>query len=191
MITYPEIIKPKHWRTNLIGEDPRIFFHNGKEHIVYNNHLTRLKRIFYAELFYDKPEDMFYTLDPPNHLTFENEVNVRHQKNWTPFDFCGSSCVFRRGLTDSSADASLLFIYSIRPHRIVEAHHTNVTGEMVAETVFLTELLPEYKWKWGEMRGGSPALRIGESYLTFFHSSGHLNHRHIGTYVMGAYLFSR
>jgi len=133
---------------------------------------------------------MFYTLDPPNHVAFENEVNIRHQKNWIPFDFC-PYCNFQRGLTVANSNATLLFIYSIRPHRIVQAFATNVSGEMKAETVFLTELLPEFRWRWGEMRGGSPALLMGDSYLSFFHSSGHLNHKHIGTYVMGAYIFDR
>ena len=173
-----------------MGEDPRIFYHNGKEHIVYNHHLSRFKKLFYAELFYNKPEDMFYTVDPPNHVAFENEVNIRHQKNWIPFDFC-PHCSFQRGLTAVNSSATLLFIYSIRPHRIVQAFATNVSGEMRAETVFLTELLPEFRWRWGEMRGGSPALLMGDSYLSFFHSSGHLNHKHIGTYVMGAYIFDR
>jgi hypothetical protein len=39
---------------------------------------------------------------------------------------------------------------------------------------------------------GSPALPINnDSYLAFFHSSGHYNHHGIQSYVMGAYLFSR
>mmetsp|Transcript_30287 Transcript_30287/g.41672 ORF Transcript_30287/g.41672 Transcript_30287/m.41672 type:complete len:382 (+) Transcript_30287:32-1177(+) len=185
-----EIINPNKWRTNLVGEDPRIFYHNGKEYIVYNHHLSRFKKLFYAELFYNKPEDMFYTIDPPNHVAFENEVNIRHQKNWIPFDFC-PSCNFQRGLTVANSNATLLFIYSIRPHRIVQAFATNVSGEMRAETIFLTELLPEFRWRWGEMRGGSPALLMGDFYLSFFHSSGHLSHKHIGTYVMGAYTFER
>eukprot|EP01035_Chromulina_nebulosa_P016149 gene16149-21402_t len=86
-----EIIKPHKWRTSLIGEDPRIFYHNGREHIVYNHHLSRFKKIFYAELFYSAKEDMFYTIDPPNHMRFENEDNLRHQKNWSPFDFFPSN----------------------------------------------------------------------------------------------------
>jgi hypothetical protein len=68
---------------------------------------------------------------------------------------------------------------------------TKKLGEMVAHTVFLTEVLEKYKWKWGEMRGGTPALLVGDKYLSFFHSSGRLWHRHVITYVMGAYLFDR
>lgn len=167
-----------------------MFYHNGHEHIVYNHHLSKLKKLFYAELFYDVKDDMFYALDPPNYVRFEHEENVRHQKNWSPFDFC-LNCSNIRGVTTSQSNATLLFIYSIKPHRIVQAFPTNVSGEMQADTMFLTELLPQYRWRWGEMRGGSPALLIGDCYLTFFHSSGHFNHKHIGTYVMGAYLFER
>ena len=59
--------------------------------------------------------------------------------------------------------------------------------------VFLTEISsPHFHWSWGEMRGGTPALRVDSNhYLSFFHSSGRLSKKAPLTYVMGAYLFSR
>ncbi len=55
----------------------------------------------------------------------------------------------------------------------------------------MTELLRN-DWQWGEMRGGTPAVLINDhSYLTFFHSSSHIAHKDVVTYVMGAYLFER
>jgi len=102
--------------------------------------------------------------------------------------------VINRGYVEplrSLHPANLLFVYSIQPHRIVETYPTDVIGEMDASTVFLTEMLPKYNWNWGEMRGGSPALLIGDHYLSFFHSSGRLTHKKIITYVMGAYLFDK
>ena len=59
--------------------------------------------------------------------------------------------------------------------------------------VFLTEISSQdFRWAWGEMRGGTPALRVDSNhYLSFFHSSGHLTSKKIFSYVMGAYLFSR
>lgn len=137
---------------------------------------------------------MFYALDPPNHVRFENEVNVRHQKNWSPFDFC-PSCTFRNGhalpFPAPVANASLLFVYSIQPHVVVEPQATEVAGEMTAEVVFKTATVNTSFWQWGEMRGGTPALLVGDRYLSFFHSSGRLSHKHIITYVMGAYTFER
>ena len=191
-----EITKPGMWRTYLLGEDARIFNHFGRIHIVYNNHLTRFKRLYYTELWYNAKEDMFHALDPANHVIFENEINIRHQKNWSPFDFC-PRCAFRGGSaapnnsSSSSQDATLLFVYGIQPHTIVLAYNTTKVGEMTAKVVFKTSIIDPDVWKWGEMRGGTPALLVGDSYLSFFHSSGRLSHKHVITYVMGAYLFSR
>lgn len=187
-------MKPGKWRTYLLAEDARIFNHFGKLHIVYNNHLTRYKRLYYAELWYDVKEDMFHTLDPPNHVIFEKEVNVRHQKNWSPFDFC-PKCVFSSGSADPNRsapyNATLLFVYSIQPHTIVQAYPTSMIGEFTAEVAFKTVTVDADFWQWGEMRGGTPALLVGDKYLAFFHSSGRLSHKHVITYVMGAYMFER
>jgi hypothetical protein len=178
----------------LIGEDARIFNHNGNLWVVYNTHLSQYKQLSYVRVHFNVTIDSFHTVGPPMHVTYEKEVNVRHQKNWTPFDFC-PRCVFDRGYVNVSKSkpytANLLFAYSIQPHRIVETYPTEAPGEVDANTVFLTELLPEFKWNWGEMRGGSPAQLVGDKYLSFFHSSGRLAHRKVITYVMGAYLFER
>lgn len=164
---------------------------------------------------------MFFVRNKPFHLYIEHEFSPRHQKNWSPFEYC-PDCVFRNGIVDRSyclahsnflssnmsdveketkyslnplgtGPSSLLFIYSINPHRILKLSSVNYTGdevEVITNTVFLTKLNPEYEWKFGEMRGGSPALRINnDSYLTFFHSSGRFNWKYIVTYYMGAYLF--
>ena len=50
-------------------------------------------------------------------------------------------------------------------------------------------------WQWGELRGGTPAILDGDSYISFFHSSiimpsVHSNGKKIQHYVMGAYRFS-
>ena len=178
----------------MIGEDSRVFNHNGNLWLVYNTHLTKFKQLYYAQVYFNKTENSFFVHDPPLHVTYEKELNVRHQKNWTPFDYC-PQCRFDRGYVDTSKKnpfaANLLFSYSLQPHRIVETYPSSQPGEMDASTVFLTEMLPEYVWNWGEMRGGSPSLMIGDSYLSFFHSSGRLTHKRIITYVMGAYMFDR
>ena len=178
-----------------MGEDSRIFNHNGQLWLVYNTHLTKFKQLYYVPVHFNVTEDLFFILDPPMHVTYEREVNVRHQKNWSPFDYC-PKCQFDKGYVDirrsSPYRANLLFIYSLQPHRIVETYPTSQEGSVDASTVFLTEMLPEFNWNWGEMRGGTPALLIDQDhYLSFFHSSGRLMHKNIITYVMGAYLFSR
>eukprot|EP01036_Dinobryon_divergens_P024611 gene24611-33079_t len=81
-------ISPGKWRNPLVGEDSRIFNHNGQLWLVYNTHLTKFKQLQYASVHFNASENMFFILDPPMHATYEHEVNVRHQKNWSPFDFC-------------------------------------------------------------------------------------------------------
>ncbi len=89
-----------------------------------------------------------------------------------------------------TAEPTLLFIYSVNPHIIVQTHELK-DNEMRADPIFTTELLRN-DWRWGEMRGGTPAVLINDhSYLTFFHSSGQFDHKNVTTYVMGAYLFER
>jgi hypothetical protein len=179
----------------LVGEDSRIFNHNGELWLVYNTHFAEFKQLYFAPVHFNVTEDMFFVLDLPMHVTYEHEVNVRHQKNWSPFDYC-PKCQFNKGYVDvigsAPYQANLLFVYSLQPHRIVETYPTSQQGSVDASTVFLTKMLPEFNWNWGEMRGGTPALLIDkEHYLSFFHSSGRLMHKNIITYVMGAYLFSR
>eukprot|EP01036_Dinobryon_divergens_P034109 gene34109-44072_t len=81
-------IGPGKWRNPLVGEDSRIFNHNGQLWLVYNTHLTKFKQLYFVPVHFNVTEDQFFILDPPMHVTYEHEVNVRHQKNWSPFDFC-------------------------------------------------------------------------------------------------------
>ena len=151
-----ELVDPGKFRTNLIGEDARIFSLNGNLHLVYNNHLTRYKRVFMAEIFFLLRDDMFYALHPQNYIRFEHIENSWHEKNWTPFEYC-PHCAFDRGSVaihkSGHHRAHLLFVYSIQPHIIVQAYHTNVSGEMVAERIFTSKLKHEDEWQYGTMRG--------------------------------------
>ena len=96
----------------------------------------------------------------------------------------------------------MFFIATIQPHRVVRTSYvslpfnstlstttttrsittTAVPGENTAEsralskvvdgtTACLTSMI-DYKWKYGDLRGGTAAVYIGENrFLTFFHSS--------------------
>ena len=242
------IVKPKdmievQWenhRRMLVAEDPRIFAWNGQLYSIYNTHLTKYKKLFFAPVFYHVPSDMFFIKQRTFHINIEHEMGYyRHQKNWTPFEYC-PFCEYKYGVVDANyvrryrkekgvtdgllANASyiltgdyhadiervlafepidllparLFFIYEINPHRIVAVTHANKTSiqsgeyeaEVYANTTYVTKLLPEYEWEYGEMRGGSPALLINSThFLSFFHSSGRFQQRHVITYYMGAYIF--
>lgn len=222
------------WRSNLIGEDARIFCFQEELFIVYNIHAGHFKQLYYGKIHYNKAMDMAYVLHPAHHVLYQNEVLVKHEKNWTPFEYCpnANKCTFvdgclirnhqRSGVVDrktttrfagyeATDQSTLLFIYSIQPHRIVmltpyngshvpEAYpiHGNAkvdhskSSVVNSQTVFITDIEYDDEWHWGEMRGGSRAIVLNDDhFLAFFHSSGTMTGKKIITYVMGAYLFQR
>lgn len=69
------------------------------------------------------------------------------------------------------------FVYSFSPH---------VVARSVLETFSTTQ--PSLTWKYGEIRGGTPPVRTGEEYVTFFHSSLPWKKTQ-KRYYMGAYAF--
>lgn len=95
------------------------------------------------------------------------------EKNWAPFEYNGQ----------------IHFQYSLNPHKILylEDPRTNHL------TVCANNALPACPWEdlsngWGSLRGGTPALNIGNEYLAFFHSS-FIGENGLIWYSMGAYTF--
>ena len=148
-------------------EDARVFLHDGKTHLAF------------TEGIYDrKPPLTFLSIQqiavlgpdfqPEEKITIKYGRNgTKSEKNWQFF----------------SHEGRLHFIYSIVPHIVVSLSSD------------LKMPLNEYRsdtplnWPWGEaLRGGTPPLRVGDNYLTFFHS--HAAHREKNRrYAMGAYMF--
>lgn len=95
------------------------------------------------------------------------------EKNWVPF----------------VAGDRLLLVYSGQPHCVLEPDLT--TGHCREVAVCATDA----DWKWGEIRGGTPAFPMEEGFMTFFHSSRELPAQTIfgskiaRSYAMGAYIF--
>lgn len=67
------------------------------------------------------------------------------------------------------------------------ATSTSTTTELRTCTIALTAI-QGYKWRYGELRGGTPALLVRGEYLTFFHSKRRVHGRRM-TYFVGAYTF--
>jgi predicted GH43/DUF377 family glycosyl hydrolase len=139
----------------------------------------------YAQLF---PSAGGINLTDIIKVDFGNEFPQQDQKNWSPFQY----------------EDQLLFVQSVIPHRVVVCDIEQGRSWIAqGRTVGLSEIPgPSYRWDFGELRGGSPAVRItlpsgegGEDdtfYLTFFHSSNEppmTGHDMLRTYVMGAYIF--
>ncbi|MBS0653460.1 MAG: hypothetical protein JSR39_08055 [Verrucomicrobia bacterium] len=128
-------------------------------------------RVFVAKLRFDG--GLFHVENPVKLSQFDGEIKERREKNWVPFDYQGQ----------------LLLAYSLAPHVIFRP----LLDTGACETVAYSS--SNWKWQWGEPRGGSPALIVGEDYLSFFHSSLststlHSDGRKMNHYFMGAYTFS-
>lgn len=91
----------------------------------------------------------------------ENGNGDGREKNWTPFDYNGKPH----------------FIYSDNPRIIL-----NDGGVWLSQN--------SLEWKWGRVSGGTPAIKWGTHYITFFHSSLTFKKpHHKRAYFAGAYIF--
>lgn len=160
------------------AEDARIFKYQDGYYFTYNdnpdvtNTSSKDRRdIYIAQLSYHNGH---FTASPPVKLIHPYMYEKRTwEKNWMPFVW----------------NDTLFLSYSLHPHEIL---HANLeTGECLP--IFSTNSTS--KWKWGEMRGSTPALLEDEEYLAFFHSgkeiiSGATNNKKMWHYYIGAYTFS-
>jgi len=153
-------------------QDPRLIEVNGNLHIVYNNAIEgEVRRMLVARI--DQRGDDFFVDSSDCMIDFEGQREVRSEKNWVPFAF----------------ENQLYLSYSLVPHKVFFPR----IGENRCELAFLS--LSAFKWNWGVLRGGTPALLIGDEYLAFFHCSKSMATQHskcksIPHYFMGAYTFS-
>ena len=143
--------------------DPRLFSCGG---IVYCN---------YTAVFTDKAcnglttGNGLTTLDPYTLLPLSDclvgwKGCRKKEKNWEFFDFHGQ----------------MYCVYSITPHVVLR-----VGADGVCHLAGSSE--SEIHWKWGEMRGGTPPILVGDRYYSFFHSS--FQDGALLRYVMGCYSF--
>jgi predicted GH43/DUF377 family glycosyl hydrolase len=129
-------------------------------------------RVYSAEL--NCREGLFFLENRERLSIFDKESQEKREKNWVPFDYKGN----------------LLLAYSLSPHTIL----CPIFG--TEECITLSETDRPFSWFWGELRGGTPALRLEDGdYLAFFHSSIpmatiHSDEQTIFHYFTGAYTFS-
>lgn len=155
-------------------QDPRLIILDNKLYILYSNFIKIgnmiTRRMFIAPVTIDN--NTFYITNPTCLHPFEG-CGARWEKNWVPFVH----------------EQKILLAYSLTPHRIFEPSLT--TGECTTHSTTHSLI----SWNWGELRGGTPAIRDGDEYLAFFHSSTNLattqsQEKIMAHYVMGAYTFS-
>lgn len=160
------------------AEDARLINVDERLYIVYSDNLNEIVteggfRMFVGELDYNGQNFFLKSLE--SLISFPGESSKRREKNWVPFDYHGN----------------LLLAYSIEPHRIL---HPLLGGSESCKMFDSTS--SDVSWNWGELRGGTPALRMGSHYLAFFHSSMDMASMHsdgqtVPHYFIGAYTFSK
>ncbi|RYH29705.1 hypothetical protein EON65_07580 [archaeon] len=175
-------------RNGFISLDPRLYLHNRHLYIEHFRQVGKRHYVLYADrLHYNASFDALHVHPPVRQFVVEGELGSRPQKNWAAFEF----------QPNRHTKSSILYVYSINPHRILHQHCVEHTVNLNMTTVSLTEYVPTPNlpvlWQYGELRGGSPAKVIhtlhGNRYLTFFHSQYLDSNTGMLTYYMGAYLF--
>lgn len=122
-------------------------------------------------------------LDPKTYeANYQTTLDANFQwieKNWSPFEYVGSD-----------QKHHLLFEYRINPRKVFELPNPQVNEiKNLSIPAPLAYLQLMWSSKWGEISGGTPALRVGDEYLGFFHS-WFVDQRQCVWYVMGAYTFA-
>jgi predicted GH43/DUF377 family glycosyl hydrolase len=155
-------------------QDPRLMVIKDKLYIIYSNFITIddmiTRRMFIAEVHCE--DDRFF-IERPICLHPFDGCSKRWEKNWVPFVY----------------EDTLLLAYSLVPHRIFQP----LLPSGICDTQNVTTSV--ISWRWGDLRGGTPAVKDGDEYIAFFHSSDFMtttysHGKKMTHYVMGAYTFS-
>jgi len=163
MIYYDTIAAPGAGAGAGAGADGHGRFFPSTDHLLFNASLD--------SLYSPRPKSVRLSLGPDH---------ARSEKNWTPFNFNGTTH----------------YVYSISPEHVVLAADQLIAQNVQRVKIAYTSPHPSSSlknWKWGEMRGGSPAVLIdsphGPRLLTLFHSQARIHLKTVKTYFFGAYLF--
>ena len=102
----------------------------------------------------------------------DTNPNTKH-KNWVPFIF----------------NNTLYLLQTINPLHVVTLEKKSEENSYIAKTISITH--STLKWSFGEIRGGSNPVYIGNNeYLGFFHSRYSIKFNTLTTYIFGAYTFT-
>lgn len=182
-ISEPELLNTRLFSNKVPSqsEDARLFSFKKRIFLVYNDNMevvvtSRFQRrdMYLGEVIRDK--DNRFSLSTPLNLDYElKRVSQFWQKNWSPFEW----------------DGKLLFSYTVNPHEVLYVNRLDGRCYHYYDTKISLD------WKWGDIRGGTPAQLISDNeYLAFFHSGvkGSSPYAPLGKeawhYFAGAYLFS-
>ncbi len=153
------------------SEDPRFLETSGGTYVVYT-HVTSNTPLL-CNMAMTKIDEN--TLQNTSTIEFKNKGTTA-EKNWTPF-----------AIPSEKEEDRIFFIYKYCPQIVYQLKSTASNEVSVFYKGKERKALLEWQEKWGQIRGGSNPIRIGNEFITFFHSSfrsGGINY-----YVMGAITF--
>lgn len=150
-------------------EDPRVVAHGGRYWVSYCVwRIGRLFRSHQAMTSYNAAWQPLATLNVPYGSNgWQTGSGTGHEKNWVWFVH----------------DGIWHFVYSAYPHVVIKVVNP---GQLTAYKPPAPAALP---WPYGEIHGGTPPIRVGSEYITFFHSSLAWKGRK-KRYYAGAYAFA-
>jgi predicted GH43/DUF377 family glycosyl hydrolase len=154
---------------SLTAEDARLLNVGDRIFIIFNDippsNMTGKNVMYIGELI--EEQGIFVLKEPAKPLIYS--LATQTEKNWSPFS-CGDK---------------LYVIYSDDPRVILEVDSRTGFCQEVSRS------RSNLNWDLGQIRGGTPAYLVDNSFLTFFHSSFPANNSKGRVYVMGAYIFDR
>lgn len=165
------------------AEDARLVAADGRLYLVYSDNedliISRKGfRMYVAQLATEHDEIHIKTIKKikiegiEKLSDFDGCEQDQREKNWVPFEH----------------NKQLLLAYSLDPHIILKPL---LNGTEFCQTICSTN--SNITWDWGQLRGGTPALRYNDHYLAFFHSSKLMtsvhNPKQARHYFIGAYIF--
>ena len=180
MISTPQLLNVRmssESQVPLQSEDARIFSYKDDLYVAYNDNDEQInpsgkqrRDMFISQI---KEEEGEFVVSKPIKLCYAKCFQTQHwQKNRVPFEY----------------ENALLFTYSQSPHEVIYADLN--TGQCVE----FEKTQPKIEWKFGELRGGTPASLVDGEYLSFYHSqvrtqSAVSKDKYRHHYYMGAYTF--
>ncbi len=132
------------------AQDPRLVWVNETLYLLYTSpppgaaHSCVGSGMYLTEVF--EREERFQVSQP---LPLKAPIRRNWEKNWVPFCYKGK----------------LYVSYRLDPHVVLEVSLQN--GGCARRSTSCVSL----PWRYGTLRGGTPAVLIEDHYLTFFHSS--------------------
>lgn len=155
------------------SEDARLFKIGKSLYLIYNDNLdiescsiSDRRDMYLSKLEFDG--ERYSAASCVRLICPEHYDTQLWQKNWVPFVFEGN----------------LFLSYSFNPHEVLLPDLTTGLSPLIE-----TSCIEKKAWKWGTIRGGTPAIDRGDHYLAIFHSWIKISNFY--TYYMGAYTFSK